>query len=54
MKNLLSGKETKTMSLKNQKGGRTHATLALHRNTDNSVNILIKQVEQKQKNKLKI
>ncbi|MDR1592767.1 MAG: ssDNA-binding domain-containing protein [Prevotellaceae bacterium] len=54
MKNLLSGKETKTLFLKNQKGDRIYAALSLHRNTDNSVNILIKQVEQKQKNTLKI
>jgi predicted nucleotidyltransferase component of viral defense system len=54
MKNLLSGNETKALSLKNQKRDRIHATLSLHRNTDNSVNILIKQVEQKQNNTLKI
>jgi antirestriction protein ArdC len=54
MKNLLSGKETKALPLKNQKGDRIYATLSLYRNTDNRVNILIKQVEQKQKNKLKI
>ncbi|MDR1592765.1 MAG: nucleotidyl transferase AbiEii/AbiGii toxin family protein [Prevotellaceae bacterium] len=47
MKNLLSGKETKTLFLKNQKGDCLYAALSLHRNTDNRVTILIKQVEQK-------
>ncbi|MDR0699073.1 MAG: nucleotidyl transferase AbiEii/AbiGii toxin family protein [Tannerella sp.] len=54
IKKLLSGKESKALFLQNQKGDRIHATLSLHRNTDNGVNIQIKQVEQKQNNKLKI
>jgi predicted nucleotidyltransferase component of viral defense system len=54
IKKLLSGEESKALFLQNQNGDRIHATLSLHRNTDNSVNILIKQVEQKQNNKLKI
>ncbi|MDR2126819.1 MAG: ssDNA-binding domain-containing protein [Prevotellaceae bacterium] len=53
-KNLLSGKETKALSLKSRKGDRVYATLSLHRNTDNSVNIRMKPVEQQQKHKLKI
>ncbi|MDR1370268.1 MAG: ssDNA-binding domain-containing protein [Dysgonamonadaceae bacterium] len=53
-KNLLSGKETKTLLLKNQKGDRMNATLTLHRNSNNTVSITMKPVKSANTHKIKM
>jgi antirestriction protein ArdC len=53
LNNLMKGKKTKAFYV-NQRGERTSAVLSLHRNTDNSVNIVINPAKQKQKIKLKM
>jgi len=48
-KNLLNGKETKAMTVKNAKGEKVEATLSLKRNNDKTVSLIIKPVQGSQK-----
>jgi hypothetical protein len=53
LKNLLNGKETKTLILKNRKGERTDGVLSLHRNVDHTVSLTVKQGQRSSKMSMK-